>query len=119
MLSSLIRWKHEYAYKTVTDTTDLRSMKRYKRISVEPSHQDWLFVQGHVIDGRNLFPATGFMCCIWELFASINQSQMNDFSVVFQDVKFIRAVNLPKDGEVCLDICILPSSGDFEVTFYY
>lgn len=62
-----------------------------------------------------MLPATAFLFYVWELFAAMHATPAKDFSIVFHNVKFIRAVSLPKDGEVILDLLISPITGQFEV----
>lgn len=56
------------------------------------------------------------MYCVWELFAAIQDTLPHETSVVFKNVKFVRAANIPKDGEIVLHVTILRSTGEFEVT---
>jgi len=61
---------------------------------------------GHVIDGRNLLPATGYLVLVWETFAMMMGKIHTSVPIVFRDIKFIRATHLSKDCSVNLTIAI-------------
>jgi len=42
----------------------IKSRERYVEISL--SDKDYDYMSGHVIDGRNLLPATGYLTLVWE-----------------------------------------------------
>ena len=69
-------------------------------VDVSLTDEDFEFVAGHVIDGRNLFPATGYLALIWETVGMMRGELYTECSVIFEDVKFLRATNIPKDGSV-------------------
>ena len=53
----------------------------------------------HCIDGRILFPATGYLCLAWKMLARALSQNVDEMPVVFEDVTFHQAVILPKTGE--------------------
>lgn len=69
-------------------------------MDVTLADEDFEFVVGHVIDGRNLFPATGYLTLIWETVGMMRGELYTEVSVVFEDVKFLRATTVPKEGAV-------------------
>jgi len=42
---------------------------------------------GHVIDGKNLVPATGYLIMVWETIGMLHGEMYTEISVVFEDVK--------------------------------
>ena len=68
--------------------------------------EDYEYMSGHVIDGRNLFPATGYLFLIWQTFGMMRGKIFHDFSVVFENVKFLRATTIPKDGSIQLTLMV-------------
>lgn len=102
MISSLIKWDHSddwYVYKM---REKIASGDR--TVDVSLADEDFEFIAGHVIDGRCLFPATGYLALVWETIGLMNGEDYSDLSVVFEDVKFLRATNVPKEGTVQLSI---------------
>lgn len=76
---------------------------------------EWNYLAGHVIDGRNLFPATGYLQLVWETVAMMSDRVIDDTSVIFENVKFLRATTIPKDNTLELYVMVQRTSGRFEV----
>jgi len=70
---------------------------------------------GHTIDGRILFPATGYMFLVWKTFAKLRGTTYDKLPIVFENVTFQRATIMQKEGSVKFLINILEGSGEFEV----
>ncbi|XP_017783102.1 PREDICTED: fatty acid synthase-like [Nicrophorus vespilloides] len=114
MLSPLIRWKHDKDMKIVLYSKENKhDPEKYINISI--INIDLMFYKGHVIDGRTLFPATGYLFQIWEFYASINRLLLENINVCFEEVKFHRATTFGKDGNISLYL-VLHKSGYFEVS---
>lgn len=65
--------------------------------------------------GRNLYPATGYMVLVWETLGMMMGELYNEISVVFENIRFIRATNIPKEGNLEFTIMIQKGTGNFEV----
>lgn len=106
MISPLIKWDHsEDLYTVIFDGLDMLEVGS-KVINVDLNDVDYMYMKGHVIDGRTLLPATGYLVLVWELLATLQRVVYNDFSVVFENVRFMRATNLPAKGHVTLMLAI-------------
>lgn len=68
-----------------------------------------------VVVGRNLFPATGYLSLVWETVAMMLGRLTPDTAIVFENVKFLRATTVPKDGSMELYVMVQRASGNFEV----
>jgi len=55
-------------------------------------------MNGHVIDGRNLLPATGYLALVWQTIGMMKDTFYTRIPIVFKDVNFIRATNLSKNA---------------------
>lgn len=71
-------------------------------IDISLKDEDNEYMAGHVIDGKNLIPATGYLVIVWEIMASLKGEICTEMSVVFEDITFTRATVIPKEGEVQL-----------------
>jgi len=71
---------------------------------------------GHVIDGMNLIPATGYLIMVWETMGMLHAELYTEMSVVFEDVNFVRATYIPKEGEIQLTVMI--QKGYFVVSIH-
>lgn len=61
---------------------------------------------GHVIDGRNLLPATGYLVLVWQTIGMMKGLMYSTVPIMFQDVDFIRATHLTKNDAINLMITI-------------
>lgn len=67
--------------------------------------------------GRVLLPATGYLLLVWETLSMMIGKLTSDMRVVFENVKFIRAANVPKEGYVELMVIVQTGTKCFEVRF--
>ena len=81
----------------------------------DASRSEDVFLFDHKIDGRTLFPATGYLMIAWSAFATQNRQVAYDFGVRFEDVHFHRATVMRVDEETCLSVRINEDSGSFEI----
>jgi len=63
-------------------------------------------MNGHVIDGRNLLPATGYLSLVWETISMIKGIFYTTVPIIFKYVNFIRATRLSENNAVELKIAI-------------
>ncbi|EDV19161.1 uncharacterized protein TRIADDRAFT_34034 [Trichoplax adhaerens] len=84
-------------------------------IDVSPNSPDH-YVLGHAIDGRVLYPATGYLVLAWKALARLKGTIYNQTPVVFEDVKIHQATILPTTGNIQLQVDIMPTTGKFEVS---
>ena len=62
-----------------------------------------------------MYPATGYLCLAWQLFADMNRLHIENCDVEFEDVKFLRATTLTKQNEIKLIVNIHKGTGRFEI----
>ncbi|KAM3963796.1 fatty acid synthase-like [Aphomia sociella] len=115
MLSHLVEWEHsEDWYVTSYKAQEkMKSGERTVRMSI--ADEDSEFMAGHVVDGRNLYPATGYLVLVWETLGMMMGELFSEVSVVFENVRFQRATNIPKEGHLEFIIMIQKGSGNFEI----
>lgn len=73
------------------------------------------YLVGHNIDGRMLFPASGYIEIIWNTFAKLNNSNLFDTPVQLENLVFHRATLLAQNASVQFSIKILDATGKFEI----
>jgi len=71
-------------------------------MSINTSDEEFLYMGDHVIDGKNLLPATGYLFYIWKMMATINRQQHTNMPILFENVRFLRATVLSKHNKVDL-----------------
>nr|WRO29226.1 FAS2 protein [Tuta absoluta] len=115
MMAHLVEWEHsEDWYVTSYKAQEkMKSGERTVRMSIVD--EDSEYMAGHVVDGRNLYPATGYLVLVWETLGMMMGELYTEVSVVFENVRFQRATNIPKDGNLEFIIMIQKGSGNFEI----
>ncbi|KAJ8675796.1 hypothetical protein QAD02_011582 [Eretmocerus hayati] len=114
-ISPYIKWEHsdDWFVSTYENEKD-NSGGRFFKISLADSK--YTSLSGHVIDGRNIFPASGYLKLVWETFATMLEKDYLDVPVIFKEIQFKRATNIPETGELLFKVTIQPGSGRFEVS---
>ena len=115
MISPLIRWDHREDAFVVKYNWEESTKSNFLHFKISLSSPEYKHVIGHNIDGRILFPATGYLQLVWELLASLVYRDLVDYPVEFEDVRYVRATTLTKGQPVELLITIQEVSGHFEV----
>lgn len=113
MISPLIKWNHEENH--FVPHFDTYNTFERRNILINISDKKFEFIQGHMIDGRVLFPATGWIFLVWETFAMMIGMAYENVKVVFEDIRFLRATSLVKNQDVLITISIHRGTGSFEV----
>ncbi|KAL6440730.1 hypothetical protein ACFW04_003291 [Cataglyphis niger] len=114
MIGPLVKWDH-------SATWDVASFKQKSSqsgecvVQVDLSKELDAYLVGHQIDGRVLFPATGYLLLVWKTLAKLRNTDFELLPVVFENVRFQRATIMPKEGTVKFSITIFEGTGDFEI----
>ncbi|KAJ8919478.1 hypothetical protein NQ315_002099 [Exocentrus adspersus] len=118
MISPYIKWRHRTQKTIPRYNIEVATQANLggRTVKIQIDDNEWTYISGHVIDGRNLFPATGYLYLVWETFSIMNNIPISVMQVCFQNCKFVRATPVPKRGHFALNISIQSASGDFEVT---
>nr|WLV27769.1 fatty acid synthase [Panonychus citri] len=116
-LGSLIRWDHTQSW-LVTQYPEYfnpSSSSDYV-VKVDLNEVDDQYLEGHCIDGRILFPATGYLMLAWKMLAKIKGRFHDKIPVEFENVVLQRATILPKNGQVKFVIRMMETSGEFSIS---
>ncbi|KAK0176607.1 hypothetical protein PV328_000726 [Microctonus aethiopoides] len=116
MISPLIKWDHSYDWFIYQFKEQDKLECSVRTVEVDLTDEVFEYMVGHVIDGRNLLPATGYLILAWETLAMIEGELYEGVSVVFRDVKFLRATTIPQQGSLTLSIMVHKGTGRFEVS---
>ncbi|CAH2093519.1 unnamed protein product [Euphydryas editha] len=116
MLAHLVEWDHNESWFTTTYMKNMNEMSSQERtVSISADSEANAFLLGHVIDGRQLYPATGYLVMVWETFGMMMGQYFKELSVIFEDVRFQRATSIPKNGDLEFIVVIQKKSGFFEI----
>lgn len=115
MISPIIKWDHSDDWYVTSYKTQKKITSGERIIELSLADDDYQYMAGHVIDGRNLLPATGYLVFVWQTVGLMKGELYTEISVVFQDVKFLRATTLPKEGIIELTVVVQKGTGRFEI----
>ncbi|XP_072750690.1 fatty acid synthase-like [Anoplolepis gracilipes] len=115
MISPSIKWNHSEDWYVVCFKAQKEITSGEKIVNITLKDENFEFISGHVIDGRNLLPATGYLLFIWDTISMLKDQMFREAPIVFENVKFIRATHIPKQGDLELTIMIQKDSGNFEI----
>ncbi|KOC65238.1 Fatty acid synthase [Habropoda laboriosa] len=116
MISPHIRWQHSDDWFVPVYTRRQKITTAERLIEVDQKDENYEFMIHHVIDGRNLVPATGYLIMVWETMSLLQGKLYDEISVVFEDVKFERATTIPVKDNVLLTVMIHRGTGRFEIS---
>ncbi|CAN8002218.1 unnamed protein product [Ixodes hexagonus] len=118
-VSHLVSWDHSQSWSVVSyndfSTSAQASVsEEVVEFDLEAGENDG-YLAGHQIDGRVLFPATGYMVLAWKSLAKRSGKPYTQVPVIFEHVTLHRATILPKSGPVRFMVNVMRVSGEFEV----
>ena len=112
-LSPLVKWNHEKIYLLTRPEYFNVGIFRMEYL-IDLVNPTYKFLAGHVIDGRILFPATGYLWLVREFFLRLKFKVMHaDHGVELKNIRLSRATILNHNNSVILNIFIDKSTGKF------
>ncbi|XP_072311635.1 fatty acid synthase [Eucyclogobius newberryi] len=120
LLSPLVQWDHAQTW-DVPKAADFSfgsgasNSAIIYNIDINPESPDH-YMLGHCIDGRVLFPATGYLVLAWRTLVKSLGMVLDTTPVTFEDVAIHRATILPRSGSVQLQVLLMPATHAFEVS---
>lgn len=114
MISSMVKWDHTTEW-AVADFCKSGNLSGESVIEFDLSKETDAYIAGHMIDGRVLFPATGYLVLVWRTLAKLRNVDFEKLPVVFEHVKFLRATIMPKEGPVKFFVNIFMGTNEFEI----
>ena len=120
-ISSLIaaQWDHSQQWKIPTYEMFTQSSGAGQQAKHEidvNNDSEYAFIRGHQIDGRCLFPATGYLTLVWKTFAKIHHYEdYRHMSVLFEQIQIHRATICSLSNKITFYVNILPNNGLFEI----
>ncbi|GFS62657.1 fatty acid synthase [Trichonephila inaurata madagascariensis] len=109
-ISDLIKWNHSQSFHVPKYTTKMNEFSMEFTFD-----KDDAYILDHKIDGRSLFPATGYICIAWQVLATKLRKNFLEMPVVIENFKIHRATVVTPLVLTKFFINILDSSGRFEI----
>ncbi|KAH7644723.1 fatty acid synthase-like protein 3 [Dermatophagoides farinae] len=113
-ISSLIRWDHsrEHEIKKYPEYHNFSTAANYWfRISIVDS--DWRFLKDHTIDGRVVFPLTGYLLIVWRAMATKIGQPWHKVPIHFENVRIHRPTFLNEVKSIKFVVQIIDVTGEF------
>ncbi|EZA60541.1 hypothetical protein DMN91_010029 [Ooceraea biroi] len=115
MIGPLVKWDHSQKW-NVASFKKTSGQSGECIVQVDLSKETDAYIAGHQIDGRILFPATGYMLLVWKTLAKLRGTDFELLPVVFENLRFQRATIMPKEGAIKFSINIFEGTGEFEIS---
>ncbi|KAK9497321.1 hypothetical protein O3M35_004661 [Rhynocoris fuscipes] len=115
MISPLVKWNHTEHWYVPTYKSQKMIKAGERSVNISLKEEEMEYIAGHCVDGRNLFPATGYLWLVWDTLSMLRGKSFFEMPVVFENVRFHRATNLTKDGSIDFIVVIQKVSGKFEI----
>ncbi|XP_046994011.1 fatty acid synthase-like [Schistocerca americana] len=114
-ISSLVKWNHdrEWFVPVFSDKDWLNKHYHTYEIDLNKPEDEWY--GGHTIDGRIIFPASGYLVLAWKTLAAHKSIKYEKLPVLFQNVHFQRASIFPSTGKLTFSVEILFTEGQFVI----
>lgn len=104
MISPILKWNHEANH--FVPYFDSQSRYGKRSLIINLSDKKFEFMKGHVVGGRVLFPAAGWIYYVWETFTMMLGEPLDKIKVVIEDVKFLRATALIENHDIIVNITV-------------
>ncbi|CAG2101231.1 unnamed protein product [Medioppia subpectinata] len=117
-ISSLIKWDHSRdlsVYTSKWPQNKLRSVSGDMNVVINISSTKDDYLCDHVVDGNNLFPATGYLMLAWRQMAASYGQTWNKVPAVFSKCQFLRPTFLAPDVPTRLTVKYYQRTGDYSI----
>ncbi|XP_053612449.1 fatty acid synthase-like [Plodia interpunctella] len=112
-LASHVLWDHSTEWSVANFGSSQRTGESVFEFDL--NRADDAFLAGHQIDGRILFPATGYIMLVWRTIAKIHNKKIEETPIIIEDVNFKRATIINKETPVRFLVNILDGTGEFDI----
>lgn len=116
-ISSLIKWDHSttWGVPLYPDFFNPSASADFT-VNIDLQENDDGYLAGHSIDGRVLYPATGYLFLAWKMLAKKKNVSFHELPVEFENVTLHRATILPKQGVTKFIIRFMETNGEFSIS---
>ncbi|KAL1480339.1 hypothetical protein MTO96_051117 [Rhipicephalus appendiculatus] len=117
-IGHLVSWDHSQQW-TVVKWNDFPTLDKLSEEVVEIDVDDLegdAYLAGHQLQGRVVFPATGYIVMVWKSLAKRLGRPFEELPVVLEDLEFHRLVIPPKTGSARFLVNVMRASGEFEIS---
>jgi fatty acid synthase len=113
-ISSIMKWDHKLPYA-------VRKFPEYHNKAtasdmifvISLANPEYEFLADHCVDGKVIFPATGYLMLAWRRLAMSRCQQWTKVPVIFEDVQFRRPIFLSVTDTTKLTVRLFEPSGNY------
>ncbi|XP_044739977.1 fatty acid synthase-like [Chrysoperla carnea] len=115
MIGHTVKWEHSRKWPVTKEGFSFLEKSLEKTIVIDVTTPKYEYLTGHIVDGRNLFPATGYLALMWHALSDIEGELLENIAVEFEDVQFLRATNISTKNKITFTTMIQKGTGNFEI----
>ncbi|XP_044740687.1 fatty acid synthase-like [Chrysoperla carnea] len=115
MIAPTVRWDHTREWPVPKEGYNYQKKSFEQSIIIDVNNPEYQNLTGHIIDGRNLYPATGYLVLVWNVLTETEGEIIENVAVEFEDVQFLRATNISKNNTITFTVMIQKGTGNFEI----
>lgn len=116
-LSPLVKWDHSQSWLvTMYPEYFNPSSNADFTVKCDINEAEDEYIADHCVDGRVLFPATGYLMLAWKMLAKCKGQFYDKMPVLFENVTLHRATILTKTNSAKFVVRLMETSGDFSVS---
>ncbi|KAI5651690.1 acyl transferase domain-containing protein [Phthorimaea operculella] len=113
-LSHLVEWNHSYTWILPTFKRIEKQSSTINSQLVSIHDPDCDYLRGNVVNGKNEYPFSAALVCVWDTFAMSSGVSRGELSVQFRDVQLFAQPLLFDKRSLQLKVTIQKASGAFE-----
>ncbi|XP_061721608.1 fatty acid synthase-like [Cydia pomonella] len=114
-LSHLVEWAHQEKWKFPTYASPERVTSSTCVFKISLHDAEHLYLHGHRIEGKTLFPFASALVCAWDTLAMVARAPLRASSVRFRDVMLHAQPMLHDSRLLRLTVALHRGSGHFEI----
>ena len=117
-LAPLIQWDHQDKWLVTLYPDYFNNNNKSKSdltIELDMKKDENKFYFDHVIDGRVLFPAFGYLFLVWQEFARHLSTSWDQLPIILENMRFLKATTIKADTVLKFKLNMNMLNGDFQL----
>ncbi|GAB6033129.1 hypothetical protein CHUAL_012739 [Chamberlinius hualienensis] len=118
MISPLLKWDHSEEYRVVNFDFFMSGGKsqQFVEISIADEDASDFYLNDCAIDGRFIYPASGYIALVWKAFARIKGKEATQMPVIIENLILHQPTILNASSVTTLAVGIMDCGGHFEIS---
>lgn len=118
MISPLLKWDHTDEYRVVPYDFFMSGGKsqQFVEISIADEDASDYFLNDFSIDGRIIYPASGYIALVWKAFARIKGKEATQMPIIVENLVIHQPTLITKKNLTTLAIGVMDCGGHFEIS---